>query len=76
VTRSQETCELYLVGYFDTDGNYDTYRTPIYGFERGDRFQDPDGMTWAVRDQYGDWVSPLMLSRGIKVRQKIVEVSP
>jgi hypothetical protein len=76
VSHSQENAELYLVGYFDTAGNYHTYRTPIYGFEHGDHFHDPDGMTWAVRDQYGDWVSPLMLSRGIKVRQKIVEVMP
>lgn len=68
--------EVYVLGYFDTDGNYTPYREAFRGYPFGNSLRDEDGMCWAVSDQYGDWVNPHLIRLGIKSRIKVVEVQP
>jgi len=70
---SNET-ETYVLGFYDTDGNYSPFREPFRGYPFGNSIRDEDGMSWAVLDQYGDYVNPRLLPLGIKSRIKVVEV--
>ena len=60
------------VGQYDTDGNYQPFREPVEVVRFGDSLREPDtGITWAVLDEYGDWVSPILKRFN---RKSIVEV--
>lgn len=60
-----------VVGYYDTDGNYSAFREAIPVFRFGDSYRDKDGMAWAVKDEYGDWVNPNLIGIGVKSVIKI-----
>lgn len=68
--------EVYVLGFFDTNGSYSPFREPLRGYPFGSSIRDEDGMSWAVADQYGDWVNPNLIRLGIKSRIKVVEVKP
>lgn len=65
---------LQVLGFYDTDGGYLKSATgPIDVTDVSGRLYDTDGMCWAVRDQYNDWVSPTMLNLGKKARIEVKE---
>lgn len=60
------------IGQYDTDGRYQPYTRPVEVSQLGNTLRDKeDGFVIAVKDQYGDWVSPSLLRLGIKSKIKI-----
>jgi len=41
--------------------------------EFGRTLRDSDGCVWAIKDDYGDWVSPAMHRIGVKCKQHVIE---
>lgn len=59
-----------VLGQYDTDGKYLKYKKPIEVNQFGNTLVDKDGMCWAVKDEYGDWISPTMKKLGLKSKIK------
>ena len=56
-----------IIDQLDVDGNSIGLSGPIDVVRFGDSLRDKTtGMCWAIKDGYGDWVSPLMYSFGVK----------
>ena len=55
-----------ILGQFDTDGNYMPYASSMTCHVFGRTLRDDDGFVLAVKDKYGDWVSPTMKRLGLK----------
>jgi len=63
-------------GQFDEDGEFHPYMQPWDGVIFGGTIRDPfDGQVLAIKDEYGEWVSPTMRSVGIRRRLKVSEIS-
>lgn len=63
-------------GYYETNGNGPyPYKEPINTVIHGNSLRDADGFAWAVKDEYGDFVSPSMLRMGIKAKIEVEEAS-
>jgi len=60
-----------VLGQYDTKGKYLKYKEPIEVNQFGDRLIDKDFTCWAVKDEYGDWVSPTMKNLGLKSKIKV-----
>ena len=61
-----------ILGQYDTTGNYLAYTSPIEVVELGNTLRDKmDGFIWAIKDDYGDWVSPALHKIGVKSKIKI-----
>lgn len=59
------------LGQYDTSGDYIAYVAPQEVFLFGNTLRDEDGFVVAVKDDYGDWVSPTMHRLGIKSKLEI-----
>ena len=55
-----------LLGQYGTKGEYNPYVKPIEVTQFWDTLRDNEGMVWAVKDEYGDWVSPNLKRIGVK----------
>lgn len=60
-----------ILGQSSTNGEFTPYVKPIEVKEFGKTLRDEEGMVWAVRDEYGDWVSPNLKRIGIKSKMVI-----
>ena len=67
--------KYFAVGQYDTSGDYVPYIEHIRVYKAGDRMVTEDGIKFAVKDEYEDWVSPTMLELGLKSVIKIMEHS-
>lgn len=68
---------LKITGYYDTKGKGPTpYAKPIEVVEFGKTLRDQDGCVWAIKDDYGDWVSPAMHRIGVKSKQHVISAAP
>ena len=65
-----------ILGQYDTDGQYNAFVTPQDAVLFGSTLRDSDGFVVAVKDDYGDWVSPTLHRLGIKSKLKIEEPTP
>jgi hypothetical protein len=59
------------LGQYDTSGDYRAYTEPQEVFLFGKSLRDNDGFVVAVKDSYGDWVSPALHRMGIKSRIEV-----
>lgn len=58
-----------IIGQYDTEGNYRPYAAAVEVSRLGGALRDKEyGFVLAVKDGYGDWVSPTMLRLGLKSR--------
>ena len=65
---------MQAIGQFDTTGkDYQPYTKPITVSVFGDTLRDENGFVIAVKDSYGDWVSPTMQALGLKSIIKVIE---
>ena len=62
-----------ITGQLDTDGNAIDFTEEIEVVEFGNTLRDKNGMCWAVKDDYGDWVNPGMRSLGIRCPMVVTE---
>ena len=64
-----------ILGQYDTNGqNFAPYTAPREVVQLGNTLRDPsDGGVLAVKDEYGDWVSPTLKSLGLKSIIKVGE---
>ena len=63
-----------ILGQYGLDGKkkeFNPFMKPIEVNQFGDTLRDEDGMVLAVKDEYGDWVSPYLKKLGIKSVFKI-----
>lgn len=66
---------MQIVGQFDTQGGYFSFTEPREVVKFGDTLRSEDGFVEAVKDEYGDWVSPSMLKLGMKSKIKLKETN-
>lgn len=62
-----------IKGDWDVQGQY-MERNPDKQMELtqfGNSLRDEDGMVWAIKDEYGDWVNPTLARMGLKVKLDI-----
>lgn len=65
---------LRITGQFDTQGRLVQFRTPVEVAQLGNTLRDKfDGNVWAVKDDYGDWVSPNLHRIGVKSKMQVEE---
>jgi hypothetical protein len=64
--------KIFAVGQYDTSGTYAPYTAPIEVFRLGKSLRDSDGFTWAVLDDYDEWVSPTLRHMGLKSKVEII----
>lgn len=55
-----------ITGQLDVQGKPMAFTQPIAVNQFGNTLRDSDGISWAVKDEYGDWVSPTMKRAGVK----------
>lgn len=55
-----------ITGQKQTNGEPITFTAPIEVVQFGDSLRDDTGMCWAIKDEYGDWVSPTLHKMGVK----------
>lgn len=55
-----------IIGQYGTDGNYQAYTKKQTVYRFGNTLRDTDGIVVAVKDEYGDFVSPTMKRLGLK----------
>ena len=56
-----------VTGQISADGSVINFITPFEVVQFGDTLRDKfDGFTVAVKDEYGDWVSPTLRGIGVK----------
>lgn len=61
-----------VTGSYDTDGNYQPYTKSVEVVQYGTQLIETEtGMLWAIRDEYGDWVSPNLHGIGVKVKIEV-----
>ncbi|OGC95041.1 MAG: hypothetical protein A2W25_01420 [candidate division Zixibacteria bacterium RBG_16_53_22] len=60
-----------VIGQYGTDGEYHAYTEPQDVYLFGNSLRDRDGFVLAVKDSYGDWVSPTLHRIGVKSKIKI-----
>lgn len=60
-----------VVGQYDTSGDYRAYTEPQDVHLLGNTLRDRDGFVVAVKDSYGDWVSPSLHRMGIKSKIEV-----
>ena len=64
---------MQIVGQYDTDGNYVPYTEAQEVSQLGSALISEWGFTVAVKDEYGDWVSPTLARMGLKSVIEVVE---
>ena len=62
-----------ITGQLDTDGNPMPFTEEIEVTEFITSLRDKDGICWALKDEYGDWVSPTMYNMGVKSIMVVTE---
>ena len=71
--HSIKTNRVVVEGQYDTAGQYMKFVTPQVGFVFGRSIRDEDGFSLAIKDDYGDWVSPTMFRLGLKCKLEVKE---
>lgn len=69
-----DSTKVLVVGQYDTDNKYAPYTQPFDAHRFGDTLRTDMGHCIAIKDDYGDWVSPTMLQLGLKSRIRVEEV--
>ena len=69
--RSLTEAAMKVLGQYDTSGDYRAYTEPQEVFPFGHTLRDGDGFVVAVKDSYGDWVSPTLHKMGIKSKIEV-----
>jgi hypothetical protein len=64
---------MVVAGQYDTEGKLTPFKDPVEVNQLGNRLLCKDGICWALRDSYGDWVSPTLHSVGVKCKVKVSE---
>ena len=65
---------MQITGQLDTDGNPISWAGPVDVVLFGNTLRDKEcGFVWAIKDHYGDWVSPGMHSIGVKSKMIVTE---
>ncbi|MEE9401639.1 MAG: hypothetical protein V3V47_00420 [Desulfobacteria bacterium] len=55
------------IGQYDAQGNYTEYAMTVDLTQVEDTLRmSEDGMVFAVKDDYGDWVQPMLRKLGVK----------
>lgn len=62
-----------ILGQYGTDNQYSVFAQPIHVEMLGNQLRDEDGLIVGLKDEYGDWVSPILYSYGIKSILKVEE---
>ena len=68
--------EMKITGQYSVGGEFQSFAEPVEVVQFGDTLRDADpycGMVWAVKDEYGDWVSPGMKSMGLKSNMEVTD---
>lgn len=62
-----------ITGQYSTDGELIPFVEPQEVTPFGNTLRDADGFVMAVRDDYGDWVSPSLHRVGVKSKMEVVD---
>lgn len=60
-----------ILGQYDSNGVFCAFVTPLVVYVYGNYLRDIDGFVVAVKDSYGDFVSPRLLQHGVKSKFEI-----
>lgn len=67
--------KLRIHGAYDSEGNLQPWLMPCDGVLFNNTIRDPtDGAVWAMKDEYGDWVCPIMRKWGVRRVLKVEEL--
>jgi len=55
-----------VTGAYNTEGVLMPFTSPVSVVQLGNKMIDRNGTPWAIKDEYGDWVSPTLHAVGVK----------
>lgn len=61
-----------IIGQYSSSGELIPYVEPQEVTQFGNTLRDVDGLVLAIKDNYGDWVSPSLYRVGVKSKMEVV----